>query len=611
VKASHLKTTIMSNATAPKKLWNVLAECTGSSLKKARVKKSTLPSRSFPEKDLADAFAHYFIEKVASVKNCFKGTVCLSSSSHLKCDGCNDVINSVSSDQVHRLISQLPMKKSPLDLLPLDLIKRNVSVVELFTEIINSSFVSGIFPERLKHAVITPVIKKVGLDCEVLANFRPISNLSLLSKLMERVAASWLSRCLEDRKCLHPLQSAYRQYHSTETALLRVTSDWRKYLDGGGSVCVISLDVTAAFDTVEHDLLLSKLANAGVNGRALSWFGSYLKGRSVVVKAGAHVSKSHPLSSGVPQGSTLGPMLFNLYMSDLAHLLSRSSVKFHIYADDVLLYVGFSHSEIGATFSKLQEAIVMIEDWMMSNHLLLSASKTSAHVLHRPGKLLPTLPSLLLGGELLKISHSETFKWLGVVIDPVMSMRQFVENTCKGAYMHLRMIRLLRPSLNESITLLLCNSLVISRLDYCNSLLISADAVLLLKLKRVLHLAARTVAVSKRSDQISPILKKIGWNSMPVRPKVKIASLVYKNLVGKTPAYFSDDICLYAPNRSLRSSEAEFTTLELGSCRTKLGKGALSVAGPIVWNNLPEDLRILKGSSLHSFMNRLFMYFNE
>lgn len=253
----------------------------------------------------------------------------------------------------------------------------------------------------------------------------------------------------------------------------------------------------------------------------------------------------------------------------------------------------------------------MVESWMMSNHLLLSAGKTGVYLLNRPGKLPEKLPSLLLGGALLKISHAETFKWLGVVFDPVMSMRQFVENTCRGAYMHLRMIRTLRPSLNESITLLLCNSLVISRLDYCNCLLISADATLFLKLKRVLHLAARTVAGSKRSDHISPILKKIGWNTMSVRPQVKIAGMVYNNLVSKAPGYFAEDIRVYVPARSLRSSEAEFVTLELGNCRTKLGKGAFSVAGPMVWNSLPGDLRVLKGSSYRSFINRLSKYFTE
>jgi hypothetical protein len=167
---------------------------------------------------------------------------------------------------------------------------------------------------------------------------------------------------------------------STETALLKVTSDWRNAIDRSKSVCVISLDVSAAFDAVNHDVLLNKLSNAGVKGGALSWFSTHLKGRTTSVRAGTHTSRVNLLTNGVPQGSTLGPLLLNTYMADLAYALGDSEVLFHIYADDIILYVDFSATDIVSSFEKLQSALTLVEEWMANNFLLLSPSKTGVYV---------------------------------------------------------------------------------------------------------------------------------------------------------------------------------------------------------------------------------------
>jgi hypothetical protein len=189
---------------------------------------------------------------------------------------CHRCINSVAG-----CINSVIDASIPIDLLPIDLVKNDEMMTQLLTKIINSSFATGVFPAKLKHAIITPVLKKIGLDNQQLANFRPISNLSFTSKLIERVASRWLEQVLDRSKWLHQFQSAYRKGHSTETALLRVTSDWRQFLDSGKSVCVVSLDITAAFDTVNHALLLRKLSSAGVCGNALHWFSTYLVGRTM------------------------------------------------------------------------------------------------------------------------------------------------------------------------------------------------------------------------------------------------------------------------------------------------------------------------------------------
>jgi hypothetical protein len=148
----------------------------------------------------------------------------------------------------------------------------------------NQSFHSGSFPSSLKMSVITPVVKKQGLDTDEMKNFRPVSNIKVISKLVESAAATRLMKHLNGITFFHPHQSAYRKFHSTETAILQVTDTWRRSIDNGRCVCIASLDVTAAFDSVNHEILLSRLKNAGVVGKAIEWFQSYLDGRTAVVK---------------------------------------------------------------------------------------------------------------------------------------------------------------------------------------------------------------------------------------------------------------------------------------------------------------------------------------
>ena len=180
-------------------------------------------------------------------------------------------------------------------------------------------------------------------------------------------------------------------------------------------------------------------------------------------------------------------------------------------------------------------------------------------------------------------------------------MKPFVESTCKAGFYHLHMIRLIRQSLDESTALLLCNALVLSRLDYANSLLINADSCVLKKLARVLHLAARTVKCCSRNSHISPILQELYWCPMESRPLLKVARLVYDSLCDKAPEYLSADLKVHVPSRPLRSSGAEVLTLTLGTAQRKIGKSAFAVAGPWVWNGLPAELRTLRGSNVNSF----------
>jgi hypothetical protein len=175
-----------------------------------------------------------------------------------------------------------------------------------------------------------------------------------------------------------------------------------------------------------------------------------------------------------------------------------------------------------------------------------------------------SLPPLELGGLTLQISSKNSLKWLGVELDATITMKPFVDETCKTCFFQLRMIRSIRNS-----TLLLCNSLVISCLDYSNSLLIFADSRLFRKLRKVLHLAARYVKRCSRSEHITPVLKELHWCHIEDHPKLKILCLVFKGLCGQISDYLADDLKVYVPRCAVRASDSKHVTLELGSARKK------------------------------------------
>ena len=193
---------------------------------------------------------------------------------------CMNTFSNVSSDSIFKLIKNYPSKSCRLDALPTELLKSCSGVLlKHITFAINLSLSSGQFPRQFKNAIITPLLKKPGLE-PVLSNYRPISNLPFLSKLLERVAASQLLNYMHSNSLFEPLQSAYRKFHSTETALLKIQNDVLCSMDHGGVTLLVLLDLSGAFDTVDHHLLLSRLeTKLGLSGTVLQWFTSYLANR--------------------------------------------------------------------------------------------------------------------------------------------------------------------------------------------------------------------------------------------------------------------------------------------------------------------------------------------
>ncbi|XP_072037296.1 uncharacterized protein [Amphiura filiformis] len=564
----------------------------------------TLPSYDCP-KALADSFAQFFVDKVKKLRDSLDNNVDLPISTEIPeiCSHSFSEFLTVSEEDVLKIIMSASITSCRLDPLPASLLKLCLhDLLSTITTIVNESLSTGVVPSSFKHACIHPLLKKPGLDRDVYANYRPISNLPYLGKVIERVAVLQLQSYLTDNHLHFRIQSAYRRHHSTETALLRVQNDILSALDQRQEAFLVLLDFSAAFDTIDHGLLFRRLATRyGIQDTALSWIQSYMSGRTQSVSIKNVLSDALPLIYGVPQGSVAGPLLFTLYSAPLHDLIQSHGVSSIVYADDTQLYLTFNPEDRESAIKKIETCIADIRFWCSTNKLVLNDKKTEFIHFSSQFSKSPAVQSQLSIGETV-IQSSPRARNLGAVMDSSLRMTNHVDNLCRSAMCAIRKIGQIRQYLDNNTTCRLVHAFVTSRLDSVNSLLYGLSQSEIAKIQRVQNTAARLVLCASRREHITPLLCQLHWLPVEYRSMFKILLLTYKAMNEMAPAFICDLVNLYVPTRPLRSSCA--TRLQLARSNTKFyGDRSFVVAAATLWNRLPADVR--QATSLPMFKSRL------
>jgi len=352
----------------------------------------------------------------------------------------------------------------------------------------------------------------------------------------------------------------------------------------------MSLDISAAFDAVDHTILVQRLESEfGISGSCRQWISSYLTGRPSSVHVGSSASSLTMATSGVPQGSVLGPLLYVAYVAPAGRLISSFGIKFHQYADDTQLYTRLSTTDSAST-EQLHQCTVSLQHWFWLSGLLLNPDKTSVTYFGTRARLKQSCLSPIVTVANTSVEVSDKLRVLGVTLDNCLSMDSHVNETVRNCNFHLQALRHIRPSVTREVANMIACSLVTSRMDYCNSLLHGVSETNLNKLQRTQNFAARIVCnVGRRDAPSRDLLVDLHW--LPVRRRIeyKMSSMCYQAYRLHQPSYLSVHTTEYQPTRQLRSSTHEL--LNVPRHKTVLGSRRFSVAAPKIWNSLPLSIR--------------------
>lgn len=479
------------------------------------------------------------------------------------------------------------------------------------TSMVNKSLTSGVFANEWKTAIIRPLLKKNGLDV-ILKNYRPVSNLSYLSKIVEKCLNQFM-KFLESNKLLPDYQSAYRRGFSTETALLKLSSDILWKMERQEVTALVALDLSAAFDTVDHSILSKVLQiTFGVSESALDWFQSYLSSRRAEVHINTSKSQPRYLDFSVPQGSICGPVLYTVYASTLQQFIKDSGVLLLGYADDHSAYDSFNPKAIAdekRVITNLENVLVNINDWMNLNRLKLNPSKTEFVLFGSPQMLsLSSSTSINVVGA--SVNSSVCIKNLGCYLDEHLTFKKFVSEKCKTISLNLFLINNIRHYLTVDSCKLIVQSLVTSHLDYANSVLYGLPECTIKRFQLLQNRAAKLVLKWKSTDSSTEALKRLHWLPVYFRIRFKIACVVYKCLNdSESPVYLREMLSIRESPYSIRSISSVAKTLNVPAVKRKtFAARSFAISGPTVWNELPTDMRTISDFTTFKRQLKAFHY---
>ena len=472
------------------------------------------------------------------------------------------------------------------------------------TGILNKFIRTGRFLSLCKCAKVTPYYKSG--PAEIPGNYRPISILPILSKIVERHVHDQFVSYLNTNDLIYANQSGFRAFHSCQTALTHLIDCWSKHVAARDLVGMITLDLRKAFDLVNHQLLIQKLEIYGVHGNALLFFQDYLRGRSQVVSFAGLLSDRMPVNVGVPQGSILGPLLFLVFINDLPLITRHSEVN--MFADDTTFYAAAKSPETLELV--LNSELANINDWCQENRMCPNAGKTKCMLVTTSKKRsMLTKKELGIYFNSIHLDNVNSEKLLGVVIQNDLSWSEHINTVCKKIKSKLYLLHQIKAFLPCTARKQFFNSFILPHFDYCLSIWGCCGANDLKRLDRLLKKSMRLILSSDIYLSEDDMYRELRWLPLSYRYKLKVVTLVYKGLNSLAPSYISSMLNHYEPKTSMCIRSVEAKHLEVPFIRFSVYKRAFSVNGPKLYNELP--LHIRESKSLASFKSACYTYFYQ
>ena len=492
-------------------------------------------------------------------------------------------------EELDKIVKEYGIKTSVEDPIPAKLLQSVSDIVlPVYAELINKSFSEGTM-DSVKSSVIDPLLKKAGLDIDTKKNFRPVNNLMFFSKLIERVVKIRLDTHMDEYALHESTEFGYKVHHNTETMMIGLFDDVLRGFDQNQATIVIFLDLSAAFDTIDPEKLLQILHDElGIGGVALEWFRSFLVGRTQRVKIEDEFSDSLEVPCGTPQGSVLGPPLFNINVRSQPKVFQHCKFNTSSFADDSNGRRSFALTFQFEVLSKeVPNCMHQIVRWSRAQFMKINPDKTELLLLYPPS----LNREVLIKGILFEdqcIRFSEFVKNVGVWIDKNLNLGQHVNNIVSHCYKILKDIARIKKNLERNHVENLVHAVITSRLDYCNCLLMNISKENLYKLQKVQNSAARLVLGLRRRQSARAALRELHWLNVEARIIFKVLLLVFKVIKGQC----SDNLTFQF--KAFNGRPNDFLLLKTPNFNTKYGKRIFEYNGSRLWNALPVDIRMVE-----------------
>ena len=503
----------------------------------------------------------------------------------------------ISADEVIRVVNGIARNKATgLDQIPASIIKDSIDhIVVPLTHILNLSLTTGKIPDIWKKARVTPIHK--GGDASNPSNYRPISVLPVLSKVLEKIVFDQVYTYLCQNDILCPHQHGFRPEHSTLTALWHLTNEICKQIDNGNVVGVVTLDLEKAFDLISFDVILEKIRHLGFDTETLSWFQDYFTNREQLTSVNGYLSESRPVESGVPQGSILGPLLFILTLNDLHKSIRKCSLS--LYADDTCIY--FASKDPSSLQKTINKDLESLAEWFSNNQLLLNVGKCQFMLIGSKAKL-RKFKNVHLKIQNTSLQRVTECKYLGAILDESLTWTPQIENIRSKTLKIFHAVKRVRQFLDKGTSLLLYKTLIQPHFDYCSIIWMTGHTSQLNRLQIIQNRCLRMVlGVNSRFNR-ETLYSSLKVDQLKERREKQSMIFIYKLLHNLAPKSLSSRVEFRSlDNYTLRNTNTKIT---LPKPRTNFIRNSPSYLACSLFNNLPIYVRT--ANSIKTFSKEIF-----
>lgn len=569
--------------TSHSKLWKNINSIIGRSDKKKMVKLNVNGECVADSKLICEAFNDHFSTVGSNLAENITPS-CSNPERHIEPVSNTIFLQPASANEVVSIIHQLKNNKSPgPDCIPVKAIKNNaISFSRILSDIFNLLIQTGVYPDCLKVAKVIPVFKSG--DPQNTDNYRPISTLSVFTKILEKLLITRIVNFLDRNNILYSMQYGFRNGSSTTIAITELVDKVLEETDSKKYVGALFLDLKKAFDTINHNILLRKLECYGIRGVANNIIRSYLVNRTQYVSYDGEISCRKRITTGVPQGSNIGPLLFLVYINDITKIGLIGTPR--LFADDTALF--YPNVDPRSVISNMSNDLQTLQIYFSDNLLSLNLQKTKYMIFRSPRKSLPILPELMLGNVI--IDNVQAFKYLGILLDCTLSWDQHIKKIAGKVSSMCGVLKRISSFVPRKVMLLLYFAHIHSHLNY---MIIVWGRACKSKLKKLQTLQNRCIKIIFNLPLLYPTIglyTDFPHKILPLQGMCEEQTLLMVHNILHNPIGIHNITLEVVPQiRNTRQSNH----LAMSRAHSSFGQKRFTFAGPAKYNNLPRDIQLI------------------